>query len=129
MKAQPFPLSDLRLLPGSPFKHAMDKNGEWLLDLSADRLLHCFRLNAGLTPKGEIYGGWESLGVSGHTLGHYLSACAMMYASSHILTAMQEAYLVSGCCTRNKGQFNPPRTKSVSGPYQIHTNSTPFISV
>lgn len=82
MEAQPFPLSDLRLLPGSPFKHAMDKNGEWLLDLSADRLLHRFRLNAGLTPKGEIYGGWESLGVSGHTLGHYLSACAMMYAAS-----------------------------------------------
>ena len=81
-EAQPFPLSDLRLLPGSPFKHAMNKNGEWLLDLSADRLLHRFRLNAGLTPKGEIYGGWESLGVSGHTLGHYLSACAMMYAAS-----------------------------------------------
>ena len=57
MEAQPFPLSDLRLLPGSPFKHAMDKNGEWLLDLSADRLLHRFRLNAGLTPQGEIYGG------------------------------------------------------------------------
>lgn len=52
------------------------------MDLSADRLLHRFRLNAGLTPKGEIYGGWESRGVSGHTLGHYLSACAMMYAAS-----------------------------------------------
>lgn len=82
LEAQPFPLSELRLLPGSPFRHAMDKNGEWLMDLSPDRLLHRFRLNAGLEPKGEIYGGWESRGVSGHTLGHYLSACSMMYAAS-----------------------------------------------
>ena len=81
-EAIPFPLSDLRLLEGSPFKHAMNKNAEWLLDLEPDRFLHRFRLNAGLEPKGEIYGGWESRGVSGHTLGHYLSACAMMYAAS-----------------------------------------------
>lgn len=60
----------------------MDKDARWLLDLEPDRLLHRFRLNAGLQPKGEIYGGWETLGVSGHTLGHYLSACSMMYAAS-----------------------------------------------
>ncbi|MDD4592246.1 MAG: glycoside hydrolase family 127 protein, partial [Parabacteroides sp.] len=81
-EAVPFHLSNLRLLDGSPFKHAMDKNGEWLLALEPDRLLHRFYLNAGFEPKGEIYGGWETLGVSGHTLGHYLSACSMMYASS-----------------------------------------------
>ena len=82
VEARPFPLSDLRLLEGSLFKHAMDKDARWLLDLEPDRLLHRFRLNAGLQPKGEIYGGWETLGVSGHTLGHYLSACSMMYAAS-----------------------------------------------
>lgn len=81
-EATPFPLSQTRLLDGSPFKHAMDKDAEWLLDLEPDRFLHRFRLNAGLKPKGEIYSGWESMGVSGHTLGHYLSACAMMYAAS-----------------------------------------------
>ncbi len=32
--------------------------------------------------KGDVYGGWESEGLSGHTLGHYLSACSMMYAST-----------------------------------------------
>ncbi len=81
-EAQPFPLSDLRLLEGSPFKHAMDKDAEWLMQLDADRLLYRFRLNAGLPVIGEPYGGWEGLGVSGHTLGHYLSACSMMYAAS-----------------------------------------------
>ena len=37
---------------------------------------------AGLKPKGEVYGGWEKLGLSGHILGHYLSACSMLYAAS-----------------------------------------------
>lgn len=81
-EARAFPLSDLRLLDGSPFKHAMEKDGEWLLDLEPDRLLHRIRLNAGLQPKGENYGGWETMSVSGHSLGHYLSACSMMYAAS-----------------------------------------------
>lgn len=82
IEARAFPLSELRLLEGSIFKHAMDKDAEWLLDLEPDRLLHRFRLNAGLQPKGANYGGWETMSISGHTLGHYLSACSMMYAAS-----------------------------------------------
>ena len=56
--------------------------GPILWDLEPDRLLSRFREYAGLKPKGKIYGGWESRGVSGHILGHYLSACAMMHAAS-----------------------------------------------
>lgn len=82
VQASPFQLSDTRLLPGSPFRNAMDKDAEWLLELEPDRLLHRFYLNAGLPAKAPIYDGWESRGVSGHTLGHYLSACSMMYAAS-----------------------------------------------
>lgn len=82
LKATPFDPADTHLLEGSVFKHAMDKNAEWLLSLEPDRLLHRFRLNANLEPKAEIYAGWETLGVSGHSLGHYLSACAMMYATT-----------------------------------------------
>jgi len=80
-KVQPFALRDVRLLE-SPFKAAMERNGKYLLDLEPDRLLHNFRKFAGLEPKAPIYGGWESQGVAGHTLGHYLSACSMMYAST-----------------------------------------------
>ena len=81
IQAYAFPLSDVKLSK-SIFTHAMEMNAKYLLELEPDRLLHRFHLNAGLTPKGEIYGGWESKGISGHTLGHYLSACAMMYATS-----------------------------------------------
>src|SRR5689334_7663868 len=81
LRAEPFSLWDVRLLPG-PFQHAMGMDGKYLLELEPDRLLHRFRLSAGLKPKAPIYGGWESQGIAGHTLGHYLSACSMMYAAS-----------------------------------------------
>ncbi|MEP7269765.1 MAG: beta-L-arabinofuranosidase domain-containing protein [Saprospiraceae bacterium] len=77
-----FDLKDVRLLPGSPFKNAMDKDLEYLLSIDPLRLLHRFYKNADLPTHGEIYGGWEKEGLSGHTLGHYLSACAMMYAGT-----------------------------------------------
>ncbi|MBE0535255.1 MAG: glycoside hydrolase family 127 protein [Phycisphaerae bacterium] len=80
-KAAPFSVADVRLLDG-PFKRAMDANGEWLMQLEADRLLAWFRKDAGLTPKAAVYGGWESMGVAGHSLGHYLTACAYMYAAT-----------------------------------------------
>jgi len=80
MKARAFGLEDVRLLDG-PFREAMERDRAYLLRLEPDRLLHRFRKFAGLEPKGEIYGGWETATISGHSLGHYLSASSMMYAS------------------------------------------------
>jgi DUF1680 family protein len=80
-QAQPFPLTQVQLLDG-PFRDAMLRDGNYLLSLEPDRLLCWFRKEAGLQPKGEVYGGWESQGIAGHTLGHYLSACSHMYAST-----------------------------------------------
>ena len=80
-EAEEFRLEDVRLLDG-PFKHAMMKDAEYLLRLDADRLLSGFRKEAGLKPKAEAYGGWESMTIAGHSLGHYLSACALMFAAT-----------------------------------------------
>ena len=82
LNAFAFNLADVKLLDGSPFKNAMDKDAAYLLTIEPRRLLHRFYLNAGLPVNGDVYGGWESAGLSGHTLGHYLSACSMMYAST-----------------------------------------------
>ncbi|MCH5716445.1 glycoside hydrolase family 127 protein [Niabella hibiscisoli] len=79
--AYAFSLKDVKLTGQSPFKHAMKINGDYILSLKADRLLNRFYKNSGLKPKDSAYGGWESEGLSGHTLGHYLSACSMIYAS------------------------------------------------
>ncbi|MEH3120658.1 MAG: glycoside hydrolase family 127 protein [Sphingomonas phyllosphaerae] len=76
--AAPLPLSDVRL-SASDFATAVEADRSYLLELSADRLLHNFRKYAGLEPKGEIYGGWESDSLAGHTLGHYLTALVLMH--------------------------------------------------
>lgn len=80
-QAQPFSLHDVRLLNG-PFKVGQDIGANYLLSLEPDRLLAGFRQDAGLVAKAKSYGGWESMGIAGHTLGHYLSACAMAWAST-----------------------------------------------
>ena len=79
LRAVPLPLAAVRLTP-SPFLAAVEANRRYLITLEPNRLLHNFRTNAGLPVRGEIYGGWESESLAGHTLGHYLSACSLMYA-------------------------------------------------
>lgn len=71
----------VRLSP-SVFRDSVETTHRYLMRLSADRLLHNFREQSGLTPKAEVYGGWESDTIAGHTLGHYLSALSLMYAGS-----------------------------------------------
>jgi uncharacterized protein len=78
---KPVPLSAVRLLP-SPYLTAVTVNLGYLHRLDPDRLLHNFRSQAGLTPKGAVYAGWESDTIGGHTLGHYLSALSLMHAQS-----------------------------------------------
>jgi len=83
MAVRPFPLADVRLLDG-PCKVAQDANQRYLRSLGFDSLLYTFRQNAGLPTPGQPLGGWEAptCEVRGHFIGHYLSACALMYASA-----------------------------------------------
>ena len=78
---RPFPLSAVRLSP-SPWLQAVEANLAYLHRLEPDRLLHGYRVAAGLVPRAEPYGGWEQETIAGHTLGHYLSACALMHAQT-----------------------------------------------
>ena len=81
--ARPVDLGDVRLLEG-PALAAQEVNRKYLLSLDNDRLLHDFRLNAGLPSTAEPLGGWEkpTCELRGHFVGHYLSACALMYKST-----------------------------------------------
>ena len=78
-----FDLAQVRLLD-SPFKEAQELDRQYLLSLDPDRLLLMFRVTAGIDSYVPALGGWESpgSGLRGHTLGHYLSACSLMYAST-----------------------------------------------
>ena len=77
----PFPLQQVRLLDG-PLKDAAERNRAFLRGLELDRLLHTFRLTAGIPSSAIPLGGWETPTVElrGHFTGHFLSACALMYA-------------------------------------------------
>ena len=81
--AEPFAMTDVRLLDG-PFRDAMLRDQKYLLSLDPDRLLHAFRLNVGLPSRARPLGGWEEphCELRGHSLGHYLSALSLMYAST-----------------------------------------------
>ncbi len=83
-KAMPFPLKQVRLGDG-PCKIAMEADQKYLLSLPPDRLLHTFRVKAGIPSSAQPLGGWEKpdCELRGHYAGgHYLSACALMYAST-----------------------------------------------
>ncbi len=80
IQATPFSLNEVQLTDGR-FKHAEEVCSAYLLKVEPDRLLSNFRVHSGLQAKGKIYGGWENSGLAGHSLGHYLSACAQEYAS------------------------------------------------
>jgi len=74
------PLRDVQLLE-SPFLQAQNTNKEYLMALDVEKLLAPFRREAGL-PFKATYGNWESTGLDGHMGGHYISALALMYAST-----------------------------------------------
>ena len=74
------PLRNVQLLD-SPFLQAQNTNKDYLMALDTEKLLAPFRREAGL-PFKETYGNWESTGLDGHMGGHYVSALALMYAST-----------------------------------------------
>src|SRR5204863_5779949 len=95
--ARPLPLSAVRLT-GGPLKHAQDLDIDYLLKLEPDRMMAGYRIRAGLKPKAEGYGGWDSPNgkqLTGHIAGHYLSAVSLMYAATGDVRFKERAdYLV-----------------------------------
>jgi DUF1680 family protein len=77
----PFNLTDVKLLDGT-YLHATELNIKTLLAYEPDRLLARFYNEAGLKPKADQYMGWENESLAGHSLGHYLSACSMMFQTT-----------------------------------------------
>ena len=82
-KVQPFAGADVRLLPGR-FLDAQQANEAVLRRIPAERLLHTFRLNAGIPSSAPPLGGWEKpdCEVRGCFAGHFLTASAHMYAAT-----------------------------------------------
>lgn len=86
-KIQPFPMTQVRVTGGA-YKQAEEWNHGYMQRLAADRLVRNFQLNAGISSQAKPLGGWETdvagrAGeLRGHFTGHYLSAAALLYAST-----------------------------------------------
>jgi uncharacterized protein len=81
----PFPPTAVRLGPGL-FQDQAQINERYLDSLDNDRLLHSFRLTAGIASSVTPYGGWEdpNCELRGHfSGGHSLSALALAGASGN----------------------------------------------
>ena len=107
----PFPLSAVRLSPGI-FKEQAEINARYLDSLSVDRLLHSFRLTAGISSTATPYKGWEepTCQLRGHfNGGHYLSAAALAFATSgNDVLKKKGDEIVSGlaqCQKKNAGGY------------------------
>src|SRR5262249_15716903 len=93
IKAYEFSLKDVRLLD-APFHYSSRHDQKFLLAVDPDLLITSFRLVAGLPSTATAYGGWEAIDsvkdgktlpgseLRGHSMGHFLSACALMYSST-----------------------------------------------
>ncbi|KAH0888128.1 hypothetical protein HID58_050557, partial [Brassica napus] len=95
-------LHDVRLDPNTFHWGAQQTNLEYLLMLDVDSLAWSFRKAAGLDAPGSYYGGWErpDSELRGHFVGHYLSATAYMWASTHNNTLKEKmSALVSALST------------------------------
>lgn len=83
-KLKAFPLSQVRLRPGI-FLNQLESNQSFIESLPNDRLLHTFRLTAGIPSTAEPLGGWEHPRgeLRGHFAGgHVLSAIALLHVAT-----------------------------------------------
>lgn len=73
------PLNSIQLTSGPLYQRQKTNNHYIVYTIKPDRMLAPFMLQAGLAPKAQRYDGWEDGQLSGHSMGHYLSALAYVY--------------------------------------------------
>ncbi|WP_339301493.1 beta-L-arabinofuranosidase domain-containing protein [Paenibacillus sp. FSL R5-0623] len=105
-----FSLNEVRLTNGD-FAHRQQLVQTYLMSFNLERLVHTFRLNAGMPSCAEPLNGWEAENCSlrGHFTGHFLSACAKLaFANQHrALTAKaNEIVDILESCARSDGYLS-----------------------
>ena len=65
-------------LTDSYFAHRRTLAKQYIEDFDIARLMHTFKINAGISSEAKPLGGWEApeCGLRGHFVGHFLSACS-----------------------------------------------------
>lgn len=105
-----FPLDCVRLT-GGDFALRRELVKQYVRSFDLDRLLHTFRLNAGLPSAAQPLGGWEEekCELRGHFVGHFLSACSKFAFADHDPELAQKAARiveVLSACAREDGYLS-----------------------
>ncbi|MBN1610469.1 MAG: glycoside hydrolase family 127 protein [Polyangiaceae bacterium] len=78
-KLQEFPLDEVQITDEYQ-TNLFDKDVAYLITtLDSDRLLAGFKAVSQGTNPANLYGGWESTNIRGHSMGHWLTAVAQAY--------------------------------------------------
>jgi len=128
-RAEPFSLSDVKLLPGSLEWTAQQTNLEYLVMLPVSSLTYNFKNTSGLPLDGAVpFGGWETPYPSskgddrGHFTGHWLSASALMVTATgnaSLRANAEEVVKVLGECQEANAKMYPK-----FGPGYLHASPT-----
>ena len=114
--AQPFPLTAVRLWTGLLPRRSGAMAKSCCNSIRTDSCT-CSACRPGCLPQAEPYGGWEApeVEVRGHSLGHYLSACALTYAATSD-PRFKDARSTSSLLwpTANRRSHNKRRTRATS---------------
>ncbi|MGP4040081.1 beta-L-arabinofuranosidase domain-containing protein [Gracilibacillus sp. D59] len=78
------------------FAFRRDLVKKYIMDFEIDRLMHTFKINAGIPSIAKPLGGWEDTecGLRGHFVGHYLSACSKFAFADHDERLQEKAYKI-----------------------------------
>ncbi len=105
-----FELDRVTLLPG-PFAERQALTADYIKNFDIDRLMHNFRVNAGISSNAEPLGGWEApwCQLRGHFTGHFLASCAKFaYGTGDIEIAKKADDIVDimAECAREDGYLS-----------------------
>ncbi|MCR5217123.1 beta-L-arabinofuranosidase domain-containing protein [Treponema sp.] len=76
-------MNGAKLTKDSLFEKSRQLGLKYVLDYNPDRLLSPCYTALGKTAPAPSYGGWESMEIQGHSLGHYLSALSAFIDSTN----------------------------------------------
>ena len=89
-------MNNVTLKKETLFEKSRELGLSYVLAFNPDRLLApCWTAMGKMSPE-KPYGGWESMQIQGHSLGHYMSALSAFYASTGNASAREKLdYCVS----------------------------------
>ncbi|WP_336789607.1 beta-L-arabinofuranosidase domain-containing protein [Paenibacillus sp. MMO-177] len=105
-----FELDEVRLTD-DVFASRRELAKAYIREFDHERLMHTFKINAGISSAAEPLGGWEApdCGLRGHFVGHFLSACAKFAYGDHDETLKTKASEIVGvlqACAQPSGYLS-----------------------